>query len=146
LHKTEQIALRAALGELERLQGWLEAICQSYQLDERVSFQLDLCLTELVTNVISYAYPAGAPEDNAVLVLLTRDPADVAVTVAIIDQGIEFNPLAYVPAAPAHTLEAAQIGGRGLLLVRKFAKQLQYQRGPDTNRLSFTIPTPGSAV
>jgi anti-sigma regulatory factor (Ser/Thr protein kinase) len=141
LPKTEQIALHAELGELERLHNWLEAVCQTHQLSERVSFQLDLCLTELVTNVIHYAYPPGRAPDEAVLVQLVHTAREVLVEMT--DRGVEFDPVAYVPKAPAATLEEAEVGGRGLLLVHRFASRLRYRREDGCNRLSFIFPASG---
>jgi anti-sigma regulatory factor (Ser/Thr protein kinase) len=66
------------------------------------------------------------------------------VFVEITDRGIEFYPVAYVPDAPARSLDEARIGGRGLLLVRKFATQLHYRRERDCNRLTLSFPTPGA--
>jgi anti-sigma regulatory factor (Ser/Thr protein kinase) len=144
LPKTGRIVLRAETGELERLHSWLEELCRSFQLSERVSFQLDLCLTELVTNVINYAYPAGEVPDDAIVVQLLRETADVLVL--IVDRGIPFDPVTYVPKAAAQTLEEAEPGGRGLLLVRKFAAQLQYHREQGCNRLSLRFSAPLDAV
>lgn len=142
--KSAQLALRAATGELERLHSWLESFNEIYGLSARVSFHLDLCVTELVTNVINYAYPAAPAPEEAITVRLVRNPADVLVEIT--DQGIGFDPVAYVPRALAHSIEEAQEGGRGLVLVRKFATQLQYRREQGCNRFSFILPAPPEAV
>ena len=135
-----QLALRAEMSELDRLRSWLEALCELHQLPARLAFQLDICLTELVTNVISYGYPDKQPPAQAVAVQFARNPAEVVVE--ILDQGVEFDPLAYVPAPQARTLEEAQIGGRGLLLVRQFAGQLHYRREPGRNRVILIFAAP----
>jgi anti-sigma regulatory factor (Ser/Thr protein kinase) len=144
LPKSAQLALCAATGELQRLHSWLESLNELYGLSARVSFHLELCVTELVTNVINYAYPAAPPPEEAITVRLVRNPADVLVEIT--DQGIGFDPVAYVPVAPARSLEEAQEGGRGLLLVRKFATQLQYRREQGCNRISFILPAPPEGV
>jgi anti-sigma regulatory factor (Ser/Thr protein kinase) len=134
-----QLALRAEIGELTRLHHWLESLCEQHQLPERLTFQLDLCLTELVTNVISYAYP-GAATEQAVAVQFLRNPAGVVLE--IVDHGVEFDPLTYTPKPQPHTLEEASPGGRGLLLVRQFAGELQYRREQGQNRLVLIFPAP----
>jgi anti-sigma regulatory factor (Ser/Thr protein kinase) len=144
LPKTGQIVLRAEVGELERLRGWLEELSRSFQLPERVMFQLDLCLTEWVTNVIDYAYPAGQAPDDAIVLELVRETA--AVLVQIADHGVPFDPVAYVPKAAAQTLEEADAGGRGLLLVRKFATHLHYRREQGSNRFSLRFSAPPDGV
>lgn len=142
--KSARLTLRAATGELERLRSWLASLGQAYQLSDRVVFQLDLCLTELVTNVINYAYPVASAPEEAVAVQVTRNPANLLVEVT--DQGVGFDPVAYVPRPRAQSLEEAEAGGRGLLLVRKFATELQYRREQGCNRLSFILPAPPERI
>jgi anti-sigma regulatory factor (Ser/Thr protein kinase) len=144
LPKSAQLTLRATTGELERLRSWLESLGESYQLSEGVAFQLDLCLTELVTNVINYAYPVAPAPEEAIAVRLIRNRASLLVEIA--DQGVGFDPVAYVPRPSAQSLEEAEAGGRGLLLVRKFATQLQYRREQGCNRLSFILPASPEAI
>jgi serine/threonine-protein kinase RsbW len=140
IQPSAQLALRAESSELDRLHHWIESLCELHQLPARLAFQLDLCLTELVTNVISYAYPETPAPEEAVAVQFVRNPADVVVE--IVDRGVEFDPLAYVPPPQARNLEEAQIGGRGLLLVRQFAGQLHYRREQGRNRLVLIFPAP----
>jgi anti-sigma regulatory factor (Ser/Thr protein kinase) len=137
---SSQLTLRAQPSELGRLNSWIQGLCELHQLPERVSFQLDLCATELVTNVISYAYPQGQAPQEAVALRFERNPAEVLLE--LVDWGVEFDPLAYVPAPPPRTLEEASIGGRGLLLVRRLAGQLLYSREPGCNRLVLIFPAP----
>jgi anti-sigma regulatory factor (Ser/Thr protein kinase) len=144
LAKSARLALRATTGELERLHSWLTSLGESYQLSGQAMFQLDLCLTELVTNVINYAYPVAPAPEEALAVRLTREPGHVLVEMT--DQGVRFDPVAYVPRPCARSLEEAEPGGRGLLLVRKFATQLQYRREQGCNRLSFILPAPPAAI
>jgi anti-sigma regulatory factor (Ser/Thr protein kinase) len=132
------LALRAELSELDRLHGWIAALCELHQLPTRLSFQLDLCLTELVTNVISYGYSGVPAPEEAVAVHFERNSSNVVLE--IVDRGIEFDPLSYVPPARPATLEEAQASGRGLLLVRRFAEQLQYRRDQGRNRLRLIFP------
>jgi anti-sigma regulatory factor (Ser/Thr protein kinase) len=140
LEPSSQLALRAESSELDRLHSWIEALCQLHQLPARLSFQLDLCLTELVTNVISYGYPGAQPPEHAVAVHFVRSPAEVIVE--IVDRGVEFDPVGYVPTSRPRTLEEAEVGGRGLLLVRQFAGQLRYRREAGCNRLVLIFPAP----
>jgi anti-sigma regulatory factor (Ser/Thr protein kinase) len=144
LPKSAQLVLRAATGELERLHSWLVSFNALYGLSARVSFHLELCVTESVTNVIDYAYRAAPAPEEAITVRLVRNPADVSVEIT--DQGIGFDPVAYVPGPPAQRIEEAREGGRGLSLVRKFATQLQYRREQGCNIFSFVLPAPPEAV
>src|SRR5262249_55921469 len=135
-----QLTLRAEISELQRLHRWLQELCELHQLPDRLAFQLDLCLTELVTNVISYGYTGTEAPEAAVAVQFSRNPADVVVE--IVDHGVEFDPLTYVPRSQPRTLDEASAGGRGLVLVRRFAGELQYRRVHGQNRLVLIFPAP----
>jgi len=134
------IRLRAEISELERLHSWIVSLCEHHALPERVVFPLDVCLTELVTNIISYAYPGDRPSGAAVSVRFALHWPEVIVEIE--DHGVPFDPLAYVPAALPRSLEDSQIGGRGLLLVRKFAAEMHYLRDGPLNRLRLVFPLP----
>lgn len=60
--------------------------------------------------------------------------------VAVEDNGAPFGPTQAATPGMAQDLEAATIGGRGLMLVQKFAQALTYSRIGDRNRvvLHFT--------
>ena len=141
-HDPAEITLRAETLELERLNGWRTRLCERHGLPERLALQLDICLTELVTNILSYAYPGEkAVADPAVAVRCAVGA--VHVVLEIEDHGVPFDPLAYVPAALPRTLEESQIGGRGLLLVRRFGGDMRYVRDGHRNRLTLTFPRSG---
>ncbi|HKT72526.1 MAG TPA: ATP-binding protein [Steroidobacteraceae bacterium] len=140
LEPSEHIALRAEVSELERLNRWVERLCEYHELPERVALQLDICLTEVVTNIISYAYPETTRSMSAVAVRFALRRPEVAVEIE--DHGVPFDPLAYIPAQPASTLEDSQVGGHGLRLVRKFAGEMRYRRDGSLNRLRLTFALP----
>jgi anti-sigma regulatory factor (Ser/Thr protein kinase) len=93
----------------------------------------ELCLDELVTNVIRYAWddPAG----HEVAVRVDRTPAELTITVE--DDGRAFDPRQAPPPPPAHSLDEAIPGGRGLMLVKAIAQRLDYERRDGRNRVTF---------
>ncbi len=101
---------------------------------------MDLCLTELVTNVISYAYPTDETrqESRRVTVYYTFMTAELRFE--IVDQGIAFDPASYVPPALPTSLEAAEIGGRGLRLVHQYVGSMHYRREGRDNHLELSFP------
>jgi serine/threonine-protein kinase RsbW len=141
LEPSPQIVLRAEVNELDRLSRWIASLSELHHLPARVAFQLDLCLSELVTNVISYAYPGTPRPVDAVAVRFTRRGSEVVVE--IVDRGVAFDPSAYVPAPLPKSLEEGGVGGRGLRLVRQYAGALHYQRDGEFNRLELVFPLPG---
>ena len=95
---------------------------------------------EVATNIIRYAY--ADESDHLITVALEFHPNAVVMTFE--DDGVPFDPSTRPPDRPPEPIEDAEIGGRGLLLVRKAACSLQYERTTDEhNRLTVTIAATG---
>jgi serine/threonine-protein kinase RsbW len=98
----------------------------------------ELCLDELVTNVVRYAFgePDGSP--HRLTVSVERAASEIEITVE--DGGRPFDPTAAsLPALP-RTLEETVPGGRGLLLVRSIAPRLSYESRDGVNRVTLAFP------
>ncbi len=98
----------------------------------------ELLLEELVMNVINHG--ALAEPESAVLTLEAEIEANGACRMTFEDPGRPFDPVsAALPGQPSR-LEEARIGGLGLVLLRRMARELIYLRLPDgRNRLTFWI-------
>ena len=77
---------------------------------------------------------------GAIAVTLDCEPGAPVMVLTFEDDGRAFNPLEQ-PAPPKPTsLEAAELGGLGLVMVRKAASRLDYERTADQkNRLTVSI-------
>jgi len=130
----ERCTLRAEYAALAALADWCAGISTRFRLSGAASSALDLCLSELVTNVIEHAY--GADGESPIVV----DAGDVdgALEISVWDAGSPFNPLERDASPGAMDLATVRIGGLGIDLVRKFTTQLSYARVEDWNRLRFT--------
>jgi anti-sigma regulatory factor (Ser/Thr protein kinase) len=111
---------------------WARALGARLGLGERDLYRLDLCVTELVTNVASYAY---AGRDGAIEL---RAHEDGDVRVEIVDDGGAFDPLAFETPAASEGADTP-IGGHGIALVRGFADECSYERRGAQNVFAFTI-------
>lgn len=118
----------------ERLAGFLRAS----GVPERTVGRAELLLEELVANVISHGELA-APKSAALSLEAEIEP-DGACRLTFEDPGRPFDPVsAGLPGQPSR-LEEARIGGLGLVLLRRMARELIYLRLPDgRNRLTFWI-------
>jgi anti-sigma regulatory factor (Ser/Thr protein kinase) len=96
---------------------------------------VDLCLTEIVTNIISHGYAQTTAPTDAVMVEFARESAQLVVQVE--DSAVEFDPVAHVLPQLPSSLDEARIGGSGLRLVRQFADRLDYRREGGVNRLTM---------
>lgn len=126
--------LRAEHQALAELADWCADLAVRHQLSRESANAVDLCLSELVTNVIDYAYAA----DGVSPILVDASVLDGALEITLWDAGPAFNPLER-EAPPENTdIATVRIGGLGIELVRKFTSAVNYARVGDWNRLRFT--------
>ncbi len=128
---SEQLVINNDAAELERINQFVEEFGVANKLHVEETYAIYLCLEELVTNVISYAFPEGGAHD---IVVRLRVDAD-NIHIELEDDGIPFDPTK-VPEPdtnkPAHE---RQIGGLGIHLVRQTMNDMFYQRVEERNIL-----------
>lgn len=103
-------------------------------LPEKARYDLRLASEEIVVNVVSYAFPAG---DGRLAIAWDQDQERGAVTAEFEDTGVPFNPLEY-PAPALHVpVEDREIGGLGIMMVRKRMHDVHYRRAAGANVLTI---------
>jgi anti-sigma regulatory factor (Ser/Thr protein kinase) len=105
-------------------------------LDARARFSVELIFEEVVANLVRH----GARSDGQTSLTLELVLQDDTVQLTFLDDGVPFDPRDRPDPAPARDLEHAQVGGRGLMLIRSVSKDLQYSRTPEgQNRLTVAV-------
>jgi anti-sigma regulatory factor (Ser/Thr protein kinase) len=121
-----------ALCELPRISAWVHDWAEGQHLPERVAQNLDLCSTEVVTNIMTHA--AG---ESAQSILLRLGWQGDEVALEVVDEGREFD-LRQVPEPARPTsLRDARIGGWGIPMVRHFSDGVRYRHEGGRNRLTL---------
>jgi serine/threonine-protein kinase RsbW len=124
------IHLRADFADLPRLAEWVQAQASEFSMTERQLYAIQLCLEEVVANLVMHAQPGAGP-GVAVTVRIEAEPLRVTVE----DDAIPFDPSDVVPAALPTSLEEVRPGGLGLALVQGFSAWRDYVREAGRNRL-----------
>jgi serine/threonine-protein kinase RsbW len=132
---TSQIFIQAKLEKLRDVTHWVGRLATDYQLPAALVHRIDVCLTELVTNVISYGYPDG--RTGAVKLQFWRQ-AD-KIVIRIDDDGIVFDPSSYELPGLLNSLADAPVGGRGIRLVRHFSDDLHHRAQTTGNQLTLVF-------
>ena len=102
-------------------------------------FKFQLALDEILTNVVSYAFPETPVDDASVRVHAHFGPT--AISAVIEDNGKPFNPLEDAPSPDLElSAEDRQIGGLGIHLTRSFVDSIAYERTNGWNRLILKQP------
>lgn len=97
----------------------------------------ELLLEELVTNVVRHG---GVADPAARLSLTASIGCDRSCRLVFEDPGRPFDPAGAALPAPPARLEEARVGGLGLVLLRRMARDLAHERLPEgRNRLSFRL-------
>lgn len=111
--------------------AWLRTAAREETLDHEAEFRLDLCITELVSNIVTHG--------SAARIEINLDADQLALHLRSADDGFAFDPLTAQTAPRAETLEGAEPGGAGLPLIRAFCDSADYRWESDRNVLSFSV-------
>lgn len=129
-HNRLEVTIANDLDELARLAGLVDEFVERHQLPDRVAFNLNLCLDELITNIVSYGYDDSHHHDIHVRFSLDNG----RLITEIIDDGKEYDPFTEAP-EPDIGLEVDDrpIGGLGVFLVKEFMDRTDYRRDGGKN-------------
>jgi anti-sigma regulatory factor (Ser/Thr protein kinase) len=128
------VDLRNDLDDLPKLTGMLIRCGEQFRIPEPLVRQLELALDEIVTNIISYAYPDG----GAHVIRVDVGVDDSGITAIVEDDGVPFNPLDREAPDTTAPIEDRGIGGLGIHLVRELMDDVRYDRIGTRNRLTIT--------
>ena len=125
--------LKSDLSELETLCQHLNEFGHVTGLSEACITDINICLDELFTNIVSY----GFTDDLEHIIRFTINMDNNVLIVNIEDEGIPFNPLEKKdPEIPADLIDV-RIGGLGIHIVRKLMDDIRYKRERGKNKLTM---------
>ena len=105
---------------------WMDTMIEPYNVPRRTFVQLHVCVEELYVNICNYAYGGEIGWVKLSAEVYMKD--DIPVYHMIFtDKGVPFNPLEHID--PDITLDAAErnIGGLGILMVKKRMDSFTYE-------------------
>lgn len=129
----KEIKIKNEVGELERVNQFVEEIGEELGLDMELQMNLNLVMEEMVSNVIFYAYPEGKEEE----IELVAESNGKELTFVLSDKGKEFDPTMKEDANPDINPMERDIGGMGIYIVKNIMNQVTYQRLEGKNLLTM---------
>jgi len=118
----------------------VRALGEEFNFSPNDLYRVELCIVELVTNIVSYSDPQYTDKQVELHAVIEAQRA----TFKLIDPAAAFDPFSRPPPPVAKTLEELQIGGRGITLVREFSNGHRYERRDNQNwvELIFELEQP----
>lgn len=130
----ERLSLQADLLQIARIPSWIERLSARYPIPEKVQYASDLCLEEVIANIILHGYRGDT--SGGILVCFAT-PRDGCFVFIVEDEAPHFNPLEHPELPALDSLDDMRVGGQGLRLIRAFANALEYEELPVGNRLKM---------
>ena len=138
MSKKHEYTLKNELTELDTLAGIIERLSETYKINPKISYSINLSLDELITNIISYGYDDGSEHlINLIFEFSNEGENGAELKIILIDDGKEFNPLEMPEPKTDIPLEDRKIGGFGIYFVRKSMDSVFYERKDGKNTLTI---------
>jgi len=122
--------LPAVMESVEPFQDMVRRAGVACGFQDHLLLRVELATEELLVNVINYAYPS---ESTGWIDLDCEATASGDLVMTIRDGGGPFNPLDLGTPDTDAALNQREVGGLGVLLVRKMADDFRYERCGETN-------------
>lgn len=134
---TSELTIPCRYDQLPVLADWIGQLAVAMSLPRTVAYRLDLVLAEAVTNIIEHGFTNI--EGREMVIRCDRE-AD-AVAVEITDDARPYDPTAREESASAAAdLETANPNGRGILLMRRYTREMRYRYENGRNMLTLILP------
>ena len=129
----KELKLKNQVGELERVNRFIEAIGNELGLSMELRMDLNLVIEEMVSNVIFYAYPKDVEGE----IELEAEYDGNELCFVLSDSGKEFDPTQKEDANPDINPTEREIGGMGIYIVKNIMNEVSYQRLEGKNLLTI---------
>jgi anti-sigma regulatory factor (Ser/Thr protein kinase) len=134
-----ELAIPADLGEVLHASRWLEQVGKARGLPAEQIQRLDLCLNEVLANIIGHGGLELQSPPVQLLLDVRRSAYSNKAVLTVTDTGIPFDPLAYQQKPRPQTLAEAEPGGLGIMMMRDAADAIRYRYSEGRNCLSFEV-------
>ena len=130
----KELTIEATPENVDKAIEFVDEMLEEYGCGRNAQMAIDVAVDELFANIAHYAYN---PETGyaTVKVDVIKDPLSVEVT--FIDDGKPYDPLAKADPDTTQSIEERQIGGMGILIVKKSMDAVDYEYKDGKNILTI---------
>ncbi|MEL7660973.1 ATP-binding protein [Acetobacterium wieringae] len=130
----KKLTVNASTDKLPEVLEFIDTELETAGASMKMIFQIDLAAEEIFVNIANYAY---APDDGNVIIQVDNYGEPPLVEIQFIDQGDPFNPLENPDPDITLTADERQIGGLGVLMVKKSMDAVDYRFEENKNILTI---------
>jgi len=127
--------IKNTFSEIELLCAKINELAQNNNFSEQLLFCLNVCLEEMLTNIVKYGYDDKDKHEIEV----SLEIANEIISLTIIDDGHKFNPLEAEAPDVNTDIKHRQVGGIGIFLTCKMANKVTYSRKDNKNILKIKL-------
>lgn len=132
-----ELVVKSELEELTKVLEFMESLLDETSCGPRERMQLNLAMEEMFVNIVNYAYEDNAEKKPEIIVRVNYEEITGLFSVALLDQGSEFDPLSVAELDVDEKAESDVIGGLGIYLVKESMDHVKYKRVEGTNIFVF---------
>lgn len=129
-----QITIPATLDQLESALAFVREQLQQAGCTAKAAGQMELAVEEIFVNIAQYAYHPG---QGPVTITCEVAGKPLCATVTFCDEGIPYDPLGRTDPDLTLDAEERQIGGLGILMVKKLMDEITYEYRDGKNCLTM---------
>lgn len=127
----KKLKVKAIMDNYDSCISFIEEQLQQAGFDNKTIIKVVTACEEIIVNVMNYAY---SPQEGELDITFEEDIDAVKIT--FIDNGNPFNPLASPDADITLPIDQREIGGLGILMVKKFMDDVNYEYKDNKNILT----------
>lgn len=129
-----ELTVPATVNELERVQAFVEEQLEQKQCSPKTIIQMAIAVEEIYVNIAKYAY---FPQVGNATIRSVVGGNPLSVMIQFLDNGNPFNPLDKETPNITLSVEEREIGGLGILMVRKSMDEVDYSYEDGNNVLTI---------
>jgi serine/threonine-protein kinase RsbW len=130
-----RVTLPAIMENLETLVAFIARCAGEAGFDPKKVSELEIAAEEALVNVFHYAYEEQAGDVEVACGLEDGE----RFVIELVDSGIPFNPLSSAEPDVSSDISHREIGGLGILLIRKLMDDVRYRRTSGKNILTLVM-------
>ena len=126
------ITLDATVDNLQTVLDFIDEKLDANDCPLKTKMQIDIAVEEVFVNIANYAYAPGTGEATVCAAV-----EDQTVTISLSDSGTPFNPLEKEDPDITLPAEERDIGGLGILMIKKSMDDVSYEYKDEQNILTL---------